>query len=502
MTRKIIALLLSLVLALGCAGALAENTKHERVFVVTDAAGAVKTLVDSIRLENADALEELVDRTMLSDLQNAGGNESFALDGETLTWKAEGRNIIYQGTSDKAPAVLPVVTLTLDGETVSAADLKERTGEAVLTVTYITAGPAPVLALSALPLPAEGISGVKAENAAVLTEADRSVLVGWAVPGADASLSLPVSFSASFHADHADLSWMMTAYSSDPLAAASHELEEKIGVADPAALLKEATALLSAIKDGTELPQTEGKTKAVVGKINELNMGLAALDAGAVQVADGAKQVSDGAAQLSTGLSALKENNEALNGGAEKIFAAILNTANEQIAASGLADAGIIVPALTAENYAEVLDGVTAQLTLAEKLTSGDTKAHAQAAVEKLSALKEQLDQVNTFVTGLKSYTDGVAQASDGAAQLSAGAALVSAGSATLQQTGTKQLKDSLLTAEKQAAEKLLPLLEKDLAGAFSAWETLKGQLADIGYDLRPEGMAAETVYIIRTDLR
>ena len=109
---------------------------------------------------------------------------------------------------------------------------------------------------------------------------------------------------------------------------------------------------------------------------------------------------------------------------------------------------------------------------------------------------------MNTFVTGLKSYTDGVAQASDGAAQLSAGAALVSAGSATLQQTGTKQLKDSLLTAEKQAAEKLLPLLEKDLAGAFSAWETLKGQLADTGYDLRPEGMATETVYIIRTDLR
>lgn len=500
MTRKMIALLLSLVLTLGCTCALAENTKHERVFVVADAAGTVKTLVDSIRLENADALDELADRTMLTDIQNAGGSEPFALDGETLTWKAEGRNIIYRGTSDKAPAVLPVVTLTLDGETVSAADLKDRTGEAVLTVTYLTSGQAPALALSALPLPEEGISGITTENAAVLTEADRSVLVGWAVPGADASLSLPVSFSASFHADHADLSWMMTVCSSDPLAAASREIEEKIGAADPAALLKETTALLSALKDGTELPQIEGKTKIIVDKVNELNAGLAALDAGAVQVADGAKQVSDGAAELNTGLSLLKENNEVLNGGAEKIFEAILNTANEQIAASGLSDAGIIVPALTAENYGEALDGVIAQLTLAEKLTSGDTKA--QAAIEKLAGLKEQLDQVNTFVTGVKTYTEGVAQASDGAAQLSVGAALVSAGSATLRETGTKQLKDSLLGAEKQAAEKLLPLLEKDLTGAFTAWESLKGQLADTGYDLRPEGMTAETAYIIRTDLK
>lgn len=502
MSKKIIAILLSLSLALGCTGALAENAKRERVFVVTDAAGTVKTLVDSIRLENADGLDELADRTMLTDIQNAGGNESFTLDGETLTWKAEGRSIVYQGTSDKKPAALPAVTLTLDGETVSAADLKNRTGEAVLTVTYLTAGQAPALALSVLPLPEAGISGITTENAAILNEADHSVLVGWAVPGADASLSLPVSFSASFHADHADLSWMMTVCSSDPLAAASREIEEKIGAADPVALLKEATALLSALKDGTELPQTEGKTKIIVDKVNELNMGLAALDDGAVQLVDGAKQVSDGAAELNTGLSLLKENNEALNGGAEKIFEAILNTANEQIAASGLSDAGIIVPILTAENYTEALDGVIAQLTLAEKLTSGDTKAQAQAAIEKLAGLREQLDQVNAFVTGVKTYTEGVAQASDGAAQLSVGAALVSAGSATLRETGTKQLKDSLLGAEKQAAEKMLPLLEKDLTGVFTAWESLKGQLADTGYDLRPEGMTAETAYIIRTDLK
>ena len=117
-------------------------------------------------------------------------------------------------------------------------------------------------------------------------------------------------------------------------------------------------------------------------------------------------------------------------------------------------------------------------------------------------ALKEQLDQVNTFVTGLKEYTDGVAQASDGAATLSAGAMLVSAGASTLQETGTKMLKDSILTAEKSAAEKLLPLMEKDLAGALNAWKTTKDQLTDTGYDLKPEGMDEETVYIIRTDLK
>ncbi len=611
MSKKIIAMLTALVMVLGCAGALAENTKHERVYVVAGVDGTVNSITDSVRLENADGLDELADRTMLTGIQNVGGSEIFTLEGEALSWKADGKNVIYQGTSDKVPAVLPVVTLTLDGEEISAADLKEKTGEAVLTVTYRTEGQAPALVLSVMPIPEEGVSDLKTENAAVLTEAERSVLVGWAVPNMDASLQLPASFSASFHSDHADLGWMMTFCSSDPLEAAIREIDARVGDSDPEALLKEVTALLTALKDGVDLPATEGKTKEIVDKINELNKGLKDLDDGALQLVEGAQQVSDGAAALNTGLGTLEKNNEALNNGAGQIFAAILNTANEKITASGLADAGVTVPTLTAENYAEVLNGVTAQLepdTLKaaasakvaeevrkqvttnedqiragvqeavkgkvleavlkaagfemtaeqyaaalkgglvtkeqaaqvdtaveaqmnseeilaqteaavqeqiEKLVTENTEAYlskdetiiakltqATAAREQLAALKEQLDQVNTFVTGLKEYTDGVAQASDGAATLSSGAMLVSAGAAALQETGTKTLKDSILTAEKGAAEILLPLVEKDLAGALNTWKTTRDLLTDTGYDLKPEDMAQETVYIVRTDLR
>ena len=611
MSKKIIAILTALVMVLGCTGALAEGTKHERVYVVAGADGTVKSITDSIRLENTEELAELADRSMLADIQNVIGNEIFTLEGETLTWKADGKDVIYQGTSDKAPAVLPVVTLTLDGKEISAADLKEKTGEAVLTVTYRTEGQAPVLVLTALPLPENGISDLKAENAAVLTEADRSVLLGWAVPNMDASLQLPVSFSATFRADHADLGWMMTFCSSDPLKAACREIDARVADMDPEALLKEVTALLTDLKNGTDLPGTEGETKVVVDKINELHKGLKALDASAVTLAAGAKQVSDGMVSLNTGLAELKKNNEALNSGAEQIFAAILKTANDQIAASGLADAGITVPVLTAENYAGILDEVIAKLDpealkaaasaeiaeevrkqvtanedqiragvqeaakgkvleavlkaagfdmtadqyaaalkgglvtqeqagqvnaaveakmqseavqaqteaavqeQIEKLTLENTEAYlakdetiaaklnqASAAWEQLTALKGQLDQVNTFVTGLKDYTDGVAKASGSAATLSAGAMLVSTGASTLQKTGTQTLKDSIFTAEKDAAEKLLPLVENDLAGALNVWNATKGHLADTGYDLKPEGMGSETVYIIRTDLK
>ena len=50
--KKIVALLLTAIMVLGCVPGLAENTKHERVYVVAAADGTVKSVTDNIHLEN------------------------------------------------------------------------------------------------------------------------------------------------------------------------------------------------------------------------------------------------------------------------------------------------------------------------------------------------------------------------------------------------------------------------------------------------------------------
>ena len=678
--KKIVALLLTAIMVLGCVPGLAENTKHERVYVVANADGTVKSVTDNVRLENADGLDEIVDRTLLTAIQNVGGKEAFTLDGETLTWHAQGKDITYEGTSDKTPAILPVVTLTLDGEEITVDSLKDKIGEAVLTVAYQTNEPLPALAVTVLPLPEEGITDLMLENAAAITVLGRQVLVGWAVPGMDEELKLPTSFSAAFHADHAELNWLLTLTTSDPIDAACKELDDRIDM-DPHTELDEAKALLTALQSGETLPETSGKTKDIVPKINELNDGLTQLNDGAETLANGAAQLSDGAsalkdgaaqlntgaaelaagaltlstgaadaeggaASLDTGLATIIANNEALNNGAQTIFAAILSSANAQLSASGLDAAGIEIPELTAENYAAVLDAVLLQLnpetlrasaqaqvetavraqveanadqvrsavetavqdkvlaavlqsagqnmtseqyaqavqaglvsseqaaaiTAAveqqmateevkaqidaavqqqiEQLIQDNTAAYlssdetiaaqlsaAQAAYESLTALKAQLDQINTFVTGLKTYTDGVSQAAAGASQLhtgltqlnagaatlSTGAAALSTGAASLSEgadslydgtvelkdgaaalhtDGTQKFKDTLTDAEKEVAEKLLPYVTDDLPKALRIYEETRDNAQNSGYDLRPENMKTVTVYIIRTDLQ
>lgn len=345
--KKIVALLLTAVMVLGCMPGLAENTKHERVYVVATADGTIKSITDSVRLENADGLDEIMDQTILTNIQNVGGKETFALDGETLNWKANGKDIAYQGTSDKTPALLPVITLTLDGADVSFADLKDKTGDAVLTISYRQQEKLPILAVTVLPLPEEGITDLKLENAAILSEMGRQALVGWAVPGADEKLNLPASFTASFHADHADLNWMLTFSSADPVDTVCRELNERIDL-DIHTEMDEVKLLLKAVQNGEALPETTGKTKDIVPKVNELNDGLAQLNDGAASLADGTSQLSSGASELKDGaatladgavtlaagaanaeagaatldegLAALIANNEALNTGAEALF--------------------------------------------------------------------------------------------------------------------------------------------------------------------------------------
>ena len=426
--KKIVALLLTAIMVLGCVPGLAENTKHERVYIVAATDGTVKSVTDNIRLENADGLDEIVDRTLLTAIQNVGGKEAFTLDGETLTWQAQGKDITYEGTSDKTPAILPVVTLTLDGEAITAEALKNKAGDAVLTVAYQTNEPLPALAVTVLPLPEEGITDLRLENAAALTVLGRQVLVGWAVPGMDEELKLPTSFSAAFHADHAELNWLLTLTTSDPIDAACKELDDRIDM-DPHTELDEAKALLTALQSGETLPETSGKTKDIVPKINELNDGLTQLNDGAETLANGAAQLSDGAsalkdgaaqlntgaaelaagaltlstgaadaeggaASLDTGLATIIANNEALNNGAQTIFAAILSSANAQLSASGLDAAGIEIPELTAENYAAVLDAVLLQLN-PETL-----RASAQAQVETTvrAQVEANADQVRSAV--------------------------------------------------------------------------------------------------------
>ena len=363
--------------------ASAETVKHERVYAVTNAAGDALTIIDNVRLENGDALTEIDDRTLLTALENVGGTEKFTQSGETVTWKADGNSIIYQGTSDKALNVTPVVHMTLDGKEVTAADVKNASGELVMTVSY--RAESPFLAMTVMPL-SDDVTSVTVDNGAVLTDGAHSFLMGFGIPGADADLELPDSFTMTAHVDHADLNWMMTIATAQPVKVLTDALSDH--AADAHALVSDLTAGLNALADGSDIPESNED-------IHELLTALNTLFDGAAQLKDGSITLLDGVKTLKDGLDTLSSNSTALNDGAAQLFAAVLDTANTQLAAAGLDALSIEVPTLTVSNYAAVLDDLIAQLDPAVI----DKTIEALAKAQVREAVMAQEDKVREAVT-------------------------------------------------------------------------------------------------------
>ena len=395
MKKHAIALLTALCVAAGCT-ASAETAKHERVYVVVNHNGEVQTLLDNVHLENGDGLDVLDDRSMLTAIENVGGHETFTLDGETLTWQADGSSIIYQGTSDKRPDVLPQVTFTLDGKEATAEDIKNAQGVVTMDVSFLMAENTPYLALSVMPIDENTLSDISVENGAVMNDGNHKVLVGWAVPGMDADAELPTHFTVTATADHADLSWMMTFATSEPLSWFCDEADEKID--DLSDNVNELKAGLAALCDGEALPEGEGKLHDGLSALFTLYDGVAALNDGAKSLNDGAKSLDDGAFELENGLTTLVSNNDALNQGAAQLFDAVLATANQQLAAAGLDAAGITLPELTSTNYADVLDAALAQLDPETLLATAQDAAREQVKAEVMKQEKAVREGVTQAV--------------------------------------------------------------------------------------------------------
>lgn len=517
MMKKLLAALLAAALLMSCcASALGENIKHERVYIVAGPDGDIRSLTDSIRLENKDGLKEIVDVSLLTGIENMSGDEPFTRDGDALIWQAKGNDIVYQGTSDQTPAILPAVTLILDGEAITAAELKNKTGEAVLTVSYRAADTLPALAVTLLPLDDFGMKDIRAENAMILSEAGQRVLVGYAAPGVASDLKLPDHFTVSFHADHANLSWMMTLISADPVRLACKEIDERLPL-NLRDTLNLAESLLTALKNGEDLPMQKGlqnlKTNIVLGQVNDFNHSVVKLDDSAqalkdsaTALANSAKTLKDSAQKaqssaqsLQASLNGLQKDGDALNTQAAALLAAAFQDAKVQLAAMN-----VTVPELTAENYAQALDAAAAG-----EGQEGDVSA-------KIAALKAQLTQTVQFVNSLKTYTEAAGKAAQGADALNtsltglkenadalqSGASALQKDAEKLQKNGTAKVKSTVLTTEKQLAALALPYVQRDALHILELYEQTRDQAQNGGYDLRPEGMQAVTVYVIRTDLK
>ncbi len=395
----------------------AEIAKDESVYVLAGADGSVKKIIVSDWIQNRLGAASVSDASGLSGIDNVKGDESYTQNGNAMIWDAQGNDIYYQGNIDKELPVKLTVTYTLDGKTVSAEEIAGKSGKVCIRFDYENRQTetvlidekeetvyVPFVMLTGMLLDNTRFRNVEVSNGKLLNDGDRTAVIGIALPGMQSNIGIgkeiiEIPDYVEINADVTDFQFGMT------VTIATNELFRQFdtsklnsveGLTDSLGELTDGMQQLidgsSALYDG--LCTLLDKSGELVAGISELANGAKQLKDGTDSLYTGAGKLSGGATELSDGLNELKDNNAALNGGAKQVFETLLSTAENQIRA-----AGISVPTLTVENYADVLNGVVASLdetsvyNQALSQVTAAVEANRPVIVEKVTeAVREQVE--------------------------------------------------------------------------------------------------------------
>lgn len=380
--------------------------KEETVYVNADATGNSDEVTVSDWLKNSGSVSgNLTDESILKEIKNVKGDETFTENGDQLTWNTAGEDIYYQGTTDKELPVSVKLTYFLDGKEVKPDELKGKSGHLKIQVQYtnnekktVTVDGkeeevyTPFVMMTGMILPNETFSNVTIDNGKVISDGSRNIVVGFGIPGLKDSLDLDEE--------------------------TTKEAEDK-GVTIPENFEMEA--------DVTDFTMSSTFTVALTDLLDDMDMdniidvdslkdSLNELEDAALELVSGSGTLADGASTLADGVSSYTAGADELNAGIQKYLGSngeLNGSVTEYVNGVGKVVKGV-------KDYTS---GTNALANGVISYVAGDQKIAAGAA--QLSQLSKGLEQVQTAVDTLSKAADGKGEATDdlviAANQLAAG---------------------------------------------------------------------------------
>lgn len=391
--------------------------KEETVYVNADAAGNTDEITVSNWLKNSgDVSGKLTDKSTLNDIKNVKGDEKYTADGDKITWNTDGKDIYYQGTTDKELPVSVKLTYYLDGKEIQPNKLKGKSGHLKIKVNYENKSKKNVevngktenmytafVMMTGMILPNDNFTNVTIDNGKVISDGNRSIVVGFGMPGLKESLNLDDIKDAD------DLT-------------IPESLEVEADVTD----FEMSSTFTVGLSDLTKDLDLDN-----IADMDSLQNALDKLDDAALELVSGSNTLSDGTKTLADGVDSYTEGADTLNDAIQKYLSKdgeLSGSVTEYVNGVNKVVKGV-------NDYAK---GTT---TLANGVTSyvGGEKKLAKGA-KQLTTLSDGLTKIQGAIDKMKASTDGKGEAKE---DLTVASAQLAA--------GTAQLKKALGSAEVQA---------------------------------------------------
>ena len=467
-----------------------EVGKEETVYVVADNSGKAKDVIVSDWLKNPDGNETIEDVSDLKDIKNVKGKEKFEEKDGKITWKAKGKDIYYQGKTDKELPVKQTISYYLDGEKMDPDEIAGKSGKVTIRFDYKNNQKTtttvdgkkysvyvPFTIMTGMILD-DSFTNVKVKNGKVISDGDKNMVVGVAMPGLKDSLKVTSSdFSEDIDipeyvevtADVKDFSMDMTMSVMLSGITSSDNVEDFVDLSDLDDAIDTLSDSSSQLADGTK----------------ELREGLEQLRSKVPALADGANTLNSSTESLRNGVSSLD---------------ATLNTAmTEEEKAAASKQASETVDAQADSIKKQAADTVASQKESIEKQASATVDAQAEAikkqAADTVAAQQAEIaKQAEAFVTAqeadIKSQADQLVDAEAGNIQKLAAAAVKAEFDAGQRQAIANQAKATTTSTVSTALKGNAQLLSILKAG-------IKANVAAAGGSISDEDATAQAYQLI-----
>lgn len=361
--------------------------RDETVYVIANTDGSVRQIIVSDWIQNGLAAAQVEERSELSQVEAVKGSATYTLGQDNArVWDAQGQDLYYQGSIEKALPVDMTVTYQMDGQTVTPGQIAGKSGHVTIRFDYENRQYemveidgteekiyVPFAMLTGLLLDSDRFTNVTVSNGKLFCDGSHTAVVGVAFPGLQEDLAmekdrLDIPDYVEIEADVKDfsLATAVTVASSGLFDQLDDETLEKLELGELTDGIGRMTDAMDQLMDGS----------------SQLYNGLCTL-------LDSSQQLIDGVDRLCQGLNELTAHNSQLNGGAKQVFESLIAAANSQLQTSGLT-----VPELTVDNYSQVLESLLQQLDGASAYAESEARKKIEAAVaaqqKQVSAAVEQ----------------------------------------------------------------------------------------------------------------
>ena len=287
-------------------------TKDETVYSKMNSKGEKYQTIVSTHIENNGELELINDMSDLMNIENTNGDEEFTQEGNSLVWKADKKDLYYQGESQKDLPIECNVKYELDGKEVKAEEILGKSGHVKITIQYTNKEEqmvningrqqkmyTPFVVVAGTVLQNDTNKNIEISNGKVINDGSKAMVMGIALPGLQESLNVK---KADMEIPN-DIEITMEA--------TDFELGNIITFVTPKVL--------------------EEKDLDIFDELDEIYGQVNTLQSASNQIQEGSQTLADGTNQLASGTKELKVGTNVAYSGAKQIQTEVTKATNQLV---------------------------------------------------------------------------------------------------------------------------------------------------------------------------